>query len=346
MDVFKMKEINFVLTVLFIITSVFIGDSYSKATLDICKRTPIHTTAAVTGGDNGFEIKISDLPASGKYVPGETYTEENAIKINNSRLLKYTSRCVSTLDIIEIQDSEKNEDNVKWMLGFMLVAVKQGTKDERDASGSFIIPPDRRVQKAPDCDHTVITHHYLMFKKGMMVQWQAPPRAPPNGTKCTEFRASVIELPDVWYKDEGKLTKIICEEEVSPAPQGDESAPVEENGCCACGSARYKMHFQGKWTRQRHPKDFPTTIERTVLLHWSSIIGSSHNKDYKIWEYGKYASRAVKEVCEYGFSNFLEQEMKKNIRSFRSAMFDVDQDKHLLSLLTMIGPSPDWCVVN
>lgn len=72
-----MKEFNFVLTVLFVIISVFICDTYSKSTLDICKRTPIHTTAAVTAGDNGFEIKIVDLPASGKYVPGETYTGES-----------------------------------------------------------------------------------------------------------------------------------------------------------------------------------------------------------------------------------------------------------------------------
>lgn len=34
--------------------------------------------------------------------------------------------------------------------------------------------------------------------------------------------------------------------QVEPAPQ-----------CCACGEARYKMHFQGLWSRQTHPKGFP-----------------------------------------------------------------------------------------
>ena len=33
---------------------------------------------------------------------------------------------------------------------------------------------------------------------------------------------------------------------VEPTPQ-----------CCACGEARYKMHFQGLWSRQTHPKGFP-----------------------------------------------------------------------------------------
>lgn len=34
--------------------------------------------------------------------------------------------------------------------------------------------------------------------------------------------------------------------QVEPPPQ-----------CCACGEARYKMHFQGLWSRQTHPKGFP-----------------------------------------------------------------------------------------
>ena len=42
--------------------------------------------------------------------------------------------------------------------------------------------------------------------------------------------------------------------------QGDATVPdtEDENHCCACGGAKYKMEFQGLWTRQRHPKDFPT----------------------------------------------------------------------------------------
>lgn len=40
----------------------------------ICERTPIHTTALKKSGDNGFSIRILDLPPNGKYIPGETYT--------------------------------------------------------------------------------------------------------------------------------------------------------------------------------------------------------------------------------------------------------------------------------
>lgn len=50
-----------------------------------------------------------------------------------------------------------------------------------------------------------------------------------------------------------------------------------------------------------------------VQLHWSSIVGASHTNDYVVWDYGQYASRGVKEVCEYGFSNNLETEFKRNV---------------------------------
>ena len=49
--------------------------------LSICERTPIHTTALQKPGDNGFSIRILDLPKNGKYVPGETYTGRPISKI-------------------------------------------------------------------------------------------------------------------------------------------------------------------------------------------------------------------------------------------------------------------------
>lgn len=136
-----------------------------------------------------------------------------------------------------------------------------------------------------------------------------------------------------------------------------------KTSCCACGNARYKMNFKGLWSRQTHPKHFPVEEERTRLLHWSSIIGAVHSEDYSIWAYGEKASRAVKEVCEYGYINFMERELRNNdkktlsiiktnplwgeqeiTRKSLEARINVNQQNHLISLLSMIGPSPDWCV--
>jgi len=49
------------------------------------------------------------------------------------------------------------------------------------------------------------------------------------------------------------------------------------------------------------------------LLHWSNIVGATHTDDYFIWDYGQYAERGVREVCEYGYSSVLEHDMKKNV---------------------------------
>lgn len=301
--------------------------------LSICERTPIHTTALKKPGDNGFSIRILDLPKNQKYVPGETYT----VKVNGSY-----------------------EDQM--LMGLMLVVVPKGATTEKITLGDPKISWDAHVRTDPDCDHTVITHHYLMRKKEIEFQWVAPEK----GSGCVEFRSTVIEAPEIWFKDEGNLTKVVCEDvPVITAPLGDGTAVHGQpsSTCCACGNARYNMHFQGMWSRQTHPKHFPVKEERTRLLHWSSIVGASHQEDYSIWEYGQYASRAVKEVCEYGYVNHMEQEMRKNsdkiltvvktqplwgerdiTRKSLDAQINVNQQSHLISLLSMIGPSPDWCI--
>ncbi|XP_052711521.1 spondin-1-like isoform X5 [Crassostrea angulata] len=309
------------------------------AELTICERNPIHTTAEKSKGDNGFQISLLELDSkkNEKFKSSQNYT---------------------------VQLTNRYEDEDNGFLGFMIVAVSDKAKDERTTVGKFFLPRTGKARKNPECNHTVITHYYLIEKKEVSFVWQAPE----PGTGCVEFRGTVIsEHPDIWFKDEGGLTYKVCEDVPIQAPLGDATAqggtqvePAPQ--CCACGEARYKMHFQGLWSRQTHPKGFPIDDVQKVQLHWSSVIGASHTNDYTVWNYGEYASRGVKEVCEYGFSNFLETEFKRNSKSIKSvlkttplwgednlqgtvtAKFQVDTSKHLFSLLSMIGPSPDWCV--
>jgi hypothetical protein len=45
---------------------------------------------------------------------------------------------------------------------------------------------------------------------------------------------------------------------VITAPLGDGTAVGETpSTCCACGNARYHIHFKGSWSRQTHSKHFP-----------------------------------------------------------------------------------------
>ncbi len=48
--------------------------------------------------------------------------------------------------------------------------------------------------------------------------------------------------------------------------------------CCACEEAKYEVTFEGLWSNQTHPKDFPKSL---WLLHFSDIIGASHSADYR-----------------------------------------------------------------
>ncbi|CAF97515.1 unnamed protein product, partial [Tetraodon nigroviridis] len=139
-----------------------------------------------------------------------------------------------------------------------------------------------------------------------------------------------------------------------------ETTEIPEADCCACGAAKYRLTFYGNWSEKIHPKDYPRRAN-----HWSALIGASHSKNYMLWEYGGYASDGVRQVAEFGSPIKMEQEIRRkgdeimtviktqaqwpasqplNLRAAPSAEFSVDRIRHLMSFLTMLGPSPDWNV--
>ena len=46
------------------------------------------------------------------------------------------------------------------------------------------------------------------------------------------------------------------------------------------------------------------------MARWSPLIGSSHSKDYIVWQFGGMASPGVTKVSEWGAVEMLEKEMK------------------------------------
>lgn len=110
--------------------------------------------------------------------------------------------------------------------------------------------------------------------------WTAPAR----GSGCVAFKATVIEHREIWYMDEGPLTKEFCEEE-----QSEDDYQNLPNPCCACSEAKYELTFEGLWSRNTHPKDFPSN-------HWitkfSDIIGASHTTEYWYNSINYYLLRA------------------------------------------------------
>ncbi|XP_065839987.1 uncharacterized protein [Oscarella lobularis] len=120
------------------------------------------------------------------------------------------------------------------------------------------------------------------------------------------------------------------------------------------GSATYKATFTAIWTSSSHPKDYPTHS-----AHWSGVVGGSHNSGYTMWKPGGKATAGVKNVAERGTQSTLVNEMKsagKNVldtvtwfslpygTGTRTGDIDLDSGHTLVSLITMIAPSPDWFV--
>ncbi|GFR10803.1 spondin-1 [Trichonephila clavata] len=290
-----------------------------------CRRAPpgLNNIPKVAG-DNGFYIKISGNPE--KYQPGELYTVT---------LQGFTSQFA-----------------VQKFIGFMLIVEPKEIRNDISARpnvGSFQLFGDAMCKYSEECPNAIV-HASLIPKQDIQVMWKAPP----PGTGCVVFKATVQENREVWYMDEGGLIRELCEEEQE---NQDEQPEIIED-CCACDEAKYELTFEGLWSRHTHPKDFPVN---EWLTHFSDIIGASHTGDFRMWEYGGYASEGVKEVAERGITKRLESELKTESNKIRTiikarglwypnvqgktfAVFRVDKYHHLMSLLSMLGPSPDWIV--
>ncbi|KAF8771040.1 spondin-1-like [Argiope bruennichi] len=289
-----------------------------------CRRAPQGVTTPREMGDKGFYIEISGHPE--KYQPGEVYT---------ITLQGFTPDMIA-----------------KKFIGFMLVVVPKVMKNDissRPDVGTFQLFKDAMIKYSDECPNA-IEHTSLIPKQQIRLKWKAPPA----GSGCVVFKGMVQENREVWFMDEGGLIQELCEEEQESQ---DEQPPIIED-CCACNEAKYELIFEGLWSRHTHPKDFP---ENEWLTSFSDIIGASHNVNFRMWEYGGYATEGVKEVAEKGKTKKLESELKTESNKIRTivkakglwyphvqgktfAMFRVDKYHHLISILSTLGPSPDWIV--
>nr|XP_020652871.1 spondin-1 [Pogona vitticeps] len=240
-----------------------------------------------------------------------------------------------------------------YFRGFTLIALKEGKEGDReeDHAGTFQIIDEEETQFMSNCP-VAVTESTPRRRTRIQVFWTAPS----SGTGCVILKASIVQKRIIYFQDEGSLTKRLCEQD--SALEGVTDKPILD--CCACGTAKYRLTFYGNWSEKTHPKDYPRRAN-----HWSAIIGGSHSKNYVLWEYGGYASEGVKQVAELGSPVKMEEEIRQqsdevltvikakaqwpawqplNVRAAPSAEFSVDRTRHLMSFLTMLGPSPDWNV--
>nr|CAH8863664.1 unnamed protein product [Trichobilharzia regenti] len=154
---------------------------------------------------------------------------------------------------------------------------------------------------------------------------------------------------------------------------------MQPQDCCACGSATYKLTFTGLWTKKTHPKDWP--VHNPGALHWTNLIGASHTPSFQIYRIGEPASAGVQAVCTYGDTTVIKQSLgiaatntgslggvpsgtqrgstgvgpllsfvsapgmwgEETLEETRTTYVAVNRTHPLISFLTMLGPSPNWC---
>ncbi|XP_038213109.1 spondin-1 isoform X2 [Zerene cesonia] len=209
--------------------------------------------------------------------------------------------------------------------------------------GQFQLFADTLTKFDDECLNSVIEADDLP-KTEVQVMWKAPPA----GSGCVLLKAMVYENVSKWYAEDGQLTKRVCED-----------TSVTASDCCACDDAKYKLVFEGLWSAQTHPKDFP--VQALWLTHFSDVIGATHPKNFSFWGEGQLATDGFRSLAEWGSVGLLERELRQQggklrsivkaqglwhpkVNSNTSATFTVDRKRHLLSVASMFGPSPDWVV--
>jgi hypothetical protein len=122
-------------------------------------------------------------------------------------------------------------------------------------------------------------------------------------------------------------------------------------------TALYQVVFDATWSSSTHPAAFPSGA------HWSGLVGGVHNEQIHFWRDGETASAGIQFMAERGNQSTLLSEIRPAITNgvahftlagggigsspgsvsltFPRAM---RRDFPLVTLCSMIAPSPDWFV--
>ncbi len=119
--------------------------------------------------------------------------------------------------------------------------------------------------------------------------------------------------------------------------------------------AVYEVTFKGTWNAVDHPVDFPSGD------HFSSAVGMVHKPEVSFFSQGELASQGVEDMAELGANGDLSDEIAVLVNSEMASAFinggglgtgsssttfqiEVSEEFPMVSLVSMIAPSPDWFV--
>jgi len=130
-----------------------------------------------------------------------------------------------------------------------------------------------------------------------------------------------------------------------------------EPACAQAGTVRYNITVDNTWSEATHPGIFPNGVG----AHFSVMGFIAHNDQYTLWELGQLSSPAMKQMAETGDLIKFQQEGYDAIaagdaswlwwnfhtqpgETWTVTLLNLTDAHPLLSIVSMIGPSPDWFV--
>jgi hypothetical protein len=116
---------------------------------------------------------------------------------------------------------------------------------------------------------------------------------------------------------------------------------------------RYRVVFAATWSATTHPQSFPANA------HFSPLVGGTHTRRATFWEVDRLASDGIEAMAELGSTGTLVSEIQAQAAlgnassstivgsgvfspGSTSLEFNVTRQFPLLTLVTMVAPSPDW----
>ena len=120
-------------------------------------------------------------------------------------------------------------------------------------------------------------------------------------------------------------------------------------------SAVYSVVFDATWSAATHPTDYPRGA------HFSPLIGAVHDDGVRFWASGETATPGIESMAETGGTSTLRSEIRAQMPATAHSIISgpglstsparttissvvVRGDYPLVTLVTMIAPSPDWFV--
>lgn len=120
-------------------------------------------------------------------------------------------------------------------------------------------------------------------------------------------------------------------------------------------SAEYDVVFNATWSASSHPVEFPASA------HFSGLVGGLHNELVRFWEPGQTASQGIQNMAELGVQSAFLSEVNVAIAAgtanrtlagsgisggtrTSALRFRIDSSHPLVTLTSMVAPSPDWFV--